>query len=75
MADHRTGCATIQGVEAPLVRAYLEALPDLPPDGRSLERVRFCLSTLLGPDVRYLVGAVVGADAAAVARVAAAVLR
>lgn len=57
------------------MRAYLEALPDLPPDGRSLERVRFCLSTLLGPDVRYLVGTVVGADAAPVARVAAAVLR
>lgn len=57
------------------MRAYLEALPDLPPDGRSLERVRFCLSTLLGPDVRYLVGTVVGADAAPVARVTAAVLR
>jgi hypothetical protein len=62
-------------VEAPLVRAYLEALPDLPPDGRSLERVRFCLSTLLGPDVRYLVAAVLGPGAADIARVAASILR
>jgi hypothetical protein len=62
-------------VDAPLVRAYLEALPDLPPDGRSLERVRFCLATLQGPDVRYLVASVLGPDAAAIARVAAAVLR
>jgi hypothetical protein len=37
--------------------------------------VRFCLSTLQGPDVRYLVAAVVGPDATAIARVAAAVLR
>jgi hypothetical protein len=57
------------------VRAYLEALPDLPPDGRSLERVRFCLATLQSPDVRYLVASLLGRDAAAIARVAAAILR
>jgi hypothetical protein len=62
-------------VDAPLVRAYLQALPDLPPDGRSLERLRFCLSTLQGPDVRYLVAAIVGPDATPIARAAAAVLR
>lgn len=62
-------------MEAPLVRRYLEALPQLPPDARTLERVRFCLSTLQSPDVRYLVAAVLGADAAGIARVAAAVLR
>lgn len=69
------GCATIQRVDAPLVRAYLQALPDLPPDGRTLERVRFCLSTLQSPDVRYLVATVLGPDAPGVARVTAAVLR
>lgn len=56
------------------MRAYIEALPDLPSDGKALERVRFCLSTLQGPDVRYLVAAVLGPDAPAIARVTAAVL-
>lgn len=37
--------------------------------------MRFCLSTLLGPDVRYLVAAILGPDAADIARVAASVLR
>src|SRR6266508_2650489 len=73
--DHRTGCATIQEVDAPLVRAYLEALPHLPSDGKALERVRFCLAALQSPDVRYLVAAVVGPDAGEIARVTAAVLR
>jgi len=62
-------------VDAPLVRAYLEALPDLPSDGKALERVRFCLAALQSPDVRYLVAAVVGPDAGEIARVTAAVLR
>lgn len=57
------------------MRAYLDALPDLPSDGKGLERVRVCLSTLLGPDVRYLVATVVGRDAPAIALVAASVLR
>ena len=57
------------------MRAYLEALPDLPSDGKGLERVRFCLSALLGPDLRYLVATVLGPDAPAIARTAAAVLR
>lgn len=57
------------------MRAYLEALPDLPPDGRSLERTRFCLESLQSPDVRYLVGTILGADGVGIARVAAAVLR
>ena len=57
------------------MRAYIEALPDLPSDGKALERVRFCLATLQGPDVRYLVAAVLGPDAPAIARVTAAVLR
>lgn len=37
--------------------------------------MRFCLSTLLGPDVRYLVATVLGPDAADIARVTASVLR
>lgn len=37
--------------------------------------MRFCLSTLQSPDVRYLVATVLGADARAIARVTAAVLR
>lgn len=37
--------------------------------------MRFCLSTLQSPDVRYLVATVLGPDAAAIARVTAAVLR
>lgn len=69
------GYAIIQRVDAPLVRAYLGALPDLPPDGRSLERVRYCLGSLQTPDVRYLVAMVVGPGAPAIARVAGAVLR
>jgi len=74
-SDHLTGCATIQEVDATLARAYIGSLPDLPPDGRSLERVRFCLATLQSPDVRYLVATVAGPDAPGIARVAAAVLR
>lgn len=57
------------------MRSYLAALPDVPPDERSLERVRTCLASLLGPDVRYLVATVLGERGPAVARVAAAVLR
>lgn len=60
-------------MDAPLVRAYLAALPDVPPDEKTLERVRFCLSSLQGPDVRYLVASVVGPGAPRVARVMAAV--
>lgn len=62
-------------MDAPLVRAYLGALRDIPPDGRSLDRVRYCLRTLQSPDVRYLVAAVLGPGARGIARVAAAVLR
>jgi hypothetical protein len=62
-------------VDAPLVRAYLDALPDVPPDERSVERVRTCLASLLGPDVRYLVATLLGPRAPDVARVGAAVLR
>jgi hypothetical protein len=69
------GCAIIQGVDAPLVRAYLRALPDVPPDGKALDRVRTCLASLQSPDIRYLVALVLGPGAAEVARVAAAVLR
>lgn len=61
-------------MDARLVRAYLDALPDLPPDGKALGRVRFALSTLQGPDVRYLVAALVGPGAGEIARVTAAVL-
>lgn len=60
-------------VDAALVRTYLAALPDVPPDEKALERVRFCLSTLQTPDVRYLVATVVGPHAPAVGRVIAAV--
>lgn len=62
-------------MDAPLVRAYLDALPDVPPDGKTLERVRFCLSTLQSPDVRYLLAVLLGPGAAGIARVTAAVLR
>lgn len=62
-------------MEAPLVRAYLGALPDLPSDGKVLERVRFCLASLQSPDVRYLVATLLGPGAPVIARVAAAVLR
>lgn len=62
-------------MDAPLVRAYLEALPDTRPDDRSVERVRFCLSSLQSPDIRYLVAAVVGPRAADIARVISAVTR
>lgn len=62
-------------MDARLVRAYLDALPDRAPDATTLERVRFCLSTLQSPDVRYLVATVLGPDAPVVARVAAGVLR
>ena len=62
-------------MDAPLVRAYLDSLPDRPPDERSVERVRTCLASLQGPDVRYLVATLIGPGAPGVARVAAAVLR
>lgn len=62
-------------MDASLVRAFLGALPDAPADARSRDRVRFCLSALLGPDVRYLVAPLLGADAPGIARVTAAVLR
>jgi hypothetical protein len=62
-------------VDARLVRAYLQALPDAPPDARSVERVRACLASLQSPDVRYLVASVSGPGARAVADVAASVLR
>lgn len=58
-----------------LVRTYLDGLPDVPPDERSIQRVRTCLASLLDPDVRYLVATVAGSAAPTVARVAAAVLR
>lgn len=57
------------------MRAWLENLPDIPPDERSIERARACLESLLIPDVRYLVATLLGPRAASVARVAAAVLR
>ncbi len=57
------------------MRAYLDGLPDVPPDERSIQRVRTCLASVLDPDVRYLVATVSGSAAAGVARVAAAVLR
>lgn len=57
------------------MRAYLQALPDIPPDGKALDRVRTCLTSLLGPDVRYLVALLLGPGTGQVARVAAAVLR
>lgn len=60
-------------VDAALVRTYLDALPDVPPDEKARERVRFCLSTLQTPDVRYLVATVVGPRASAVGSVVAAV--
>lgn len=62
-------------MDAPLVRAYLDALPDLAPDERALARVRTCLASLQDPDVRYLVATVLGPGAPGVARVMAAVLR
>lgn len=62
-------------MDARLVRAYLDALPDAPPDARSVERVRACLASLQSPDVRYLVASVSGPGARAIADVAAAVLR
>lgn len=61
-------------MDAPLVRAYLDALPELPPDGRSIERTRVSLETLQRPDIRYLVATVLGPGAGGIARVAAAVL-
>lgn len=61
-------------MDAPLVRAFLASLRDDPPDEKALERVRTCLATLQSPDVRYLVGRVSGSGAAAIARVARAVL-
>ena len=61
-------------MEAPLVRAYLEALPDVAPDERSIQRVRTCLASLQTPDVRYLVATLLGPRSAAVARVAGAIL-
>jgi hypothetical protein len=62
-------------VDAPVVRAYLDGLPDVPPDERSIQRVRTCLASLLDPDIRYLVATVIGSSAAAVGRVASSVLR
>ena len=62
-------------MDARLVRAYLEALPDIPPDARAVERARWCLASLHRPDIRYLVATVVGPGAPAVASVAAAILR
>ena len=57
------------------MRAYLAALPDVPSDARGVARVRRCLESLQRPDLRYLVATVLGADAAPIARVAAAILR
>lgn len=57
------------------MRAYLDALPDIPPDERAIERVRACLASLQAPDIRYLVATVLGPGSSAIARVAAAVLR
>lgn len=62
-------------MDAPLVRAYLDGLPDAPPDGRSVDRVRFCLHSLQRPDIRYLVAVIVGGGAAEIARVTSAILR
>ena len=61
-------------MDAPLVRTYLEALSDAPIDPGAIPRVRACLASLQDPDVRYLVAAIVGPDAAAVGRVMSAVL-
>ena len=61
-------------MDAPLVRAYLDALPDVPPDERSVARVRYCLATLQSPDIRYLVATIAGPRAAEVAEVARSVL-
>lgn len=58
-----------------MVRAYLDGLPDVPPDEGSIQRVRACLASVLDPDVRYLVATITGFAAPTVARVAAAVLR
>jgi hypothetical protein len=66
--------AIIQRVDATLVRAFLDALPDAPPDGRAIARVRACLASLQDPDVRYLVACLVGPEGPAVARVMTAVL-
>jgi hypothetical protein len=62
-------------VDAPLVRAFLEALPDTAPDPRAIARVRAALASLQDPDVRYLAATVLGPEAPAVARVMAAVLQ
>lgn len=62
-------------MEAPLVRAFLEALPDTSSDRRAVARVRSCLASLQDPDVRYLVVALLGPEAAAVARVLSPVLQ
>jgi hypothetical protein len=61
-------------VDAPLVRAFLDALPEIPPTQQGLGRVRRCLEALQDPDVRYLVATLVGPGAPVVARLAAAVL-
>ncbi len=61
-------------MDAPLVRAFLDALPDARPDGTGLARVRSCLAALQHPDTRYLVATVIGPGAVAVGRVMSSVL-
>jgi len=61
-------------VDAGTVRAFIASLADLPPTDTSRERSRVMLEALQRPDLRYLVGTVVGPDAAAIARVARAIL-
>ncbi|HET8568426.1 MAG TPA: hypothetical protein VFM93_05505 [Candidatus Limnocylindria bacterium] len=53
-------------MDAPLVRAFLDALAPAAPDP---ERVRRCLAALQRPDIRYLVATVAGPGAGRVARV------
>ncbi len=61
-------------MDAPLVRAFLDALPDVAPDGKGLARVRACLAATGNPDTRYLVATVVGSGARVVAGVMSSVL-
>jgi len=61
-------------VDAALVRAFLAAADDRPPDGSGIARVRAGLEILGRPDVRLLVAALRGPGAPVVARYARRVL-